>query len=232
MASPFQAENGVHSPSALRGSKGFEIGMLMGVRWGKGSPGLKVACRTGPGTVSCGSLSESLSATILSMESRLTGMSISMVVHHVFIWPIHDFSGTPFKVLHRVLHGVGLHLLSSPLFVPKRELFLSVIEKCCRRCCWTAQVAQISWMPNKHVDSGMSISFENCRMLKKSGTKQTFRKRQQIVRNLSVVAIAKYHKTTINRAITYLGNLPQCPLPWSRLTTKHMSRVALMLKTI
>ena len=42
-----------------------------------------MACRTGPGTVSCGSLSESLSATILSMESRLTGMSISMVVHHV-----------------------------------------------------------------------------------------------------------------------------------------------------
>ena len=36
---------------------------------------------------------------------------------------------------------------------------------------------------------------------------------QQILRNLSVVAIAKYHKTTINRAITYLGNLPQCPLP-------------------
>ena len=95
-----------------------------------------------------------------------------------FIWPIHDFSGTPFKVLHRVFHGVGLHVLSSPLFVPKRELFLSVIEKCCRRCCWTAQVAQISRMPNKHIDSGMSISFENCRMLKESGTKQTFRRRQ------------------------------------------------------
>ena len=89
-----------------------------------------------------------------------------------FIWPIHDFSGTPFKVLHRVLHGVGLHVLSSPLFFPKRELFLSVIEKCCRRCCWTAQVAQISRMPNKDVDSGMSISFENCRMLKESGKRQ------------------------------------------------------------
>ena len=56
MASPFRAENGLHSPSALPGSKGFEMGMLMGIRCGKGSLGLKMACGTGSGTASCGTV--------------------------------------------------------------------------------------------------------------------------------------------------------------------------------
>ena len=53
------------------GLTGFEIGMFTGIGGGEGSSGLTVACGTGSGAASCGTLSESLSATALSMESRL-----------------------------------------------------------------------------------------------------------------------------------------------------------------
>ena len=53
------------------GLTGFEIGMFTGIGGGEGSPGLKVACGTGSGAASCGTLLESLSASALSMESRL-----------------------------------------------------------------------------------------------------------------------------------------------------------------
>ena len=109
-----------------------------------------------------------------------------------FIWPTHNFNDTPFKFLHRVLHGVEL----SPLFVPKRELFLRVIEKCCRRFCWTAKVAKISQMPNKHFDSGMSISFEKLQNAKKFWNK-TFTKIQPT--HCSKFVCSCHHKRPQNR---------------------------------
>ena len=58
-------------PTCVPGLTGFNIGMFKGIGGGEGSPGLKVACGTGSGAASCGTLSESLSATALSMESLL-----------------------------------------------------------------------------------------------------------------------------------------------------------------
>ena len=58
-------------PTCVPGLTEFKMGMFKGIGGGEGSPGLKVACGTGSGAASCGTLSESLSATALSMESLL-----------------------------------------------------------------------------------------------------------------------------------------------------------------
>ena len=54
-------------PTCVLSSTGFEIGMFTGIGGGEGSPGLKVACGTGSGAASCGTLSESLSNMVEMM---------------------------------------------------------------------------------------------------------------------------------------------------------------------
>ena len=54
-------------PTCVLSSTGFEIGMCTGIGGGEGSPGLKVACGTGSGAASCGTLSESLSNMVEMM---------------------------------------------------------------------------------------------------------------------------------------------------------------------
>ena len=54
-------------PTCVLRSTGFEIGVFTGIGGGEGTPGLKVACGTGSGAASCGTLSESLSNMVEMM---------------------------------------------------------------------------------------------------------------------------------------------------------------------